>query len=92
MPLSVHIPLAVLLIPYALFLCYFSFYAFFNLYLLLRFGIYNPVAVFVIIIFSAGSIFLLAASSAFLLSYSWSSPMDFSSIINGVKGPLAPLL
>lgn len=74
-------PLIFLLIPYVLFVFFFVAYGAFNLYHLMRFGVYGPVLAFVIAIFAGGSVIITAASFFALLRFDWSEQVTLSSVI-----------
>ena len=66
-------PIALLLIPYALFVTFFVIYGGFTLYHLNRFGVAHGHLVAMQAIFLIGSIAMLSASSLAILSYDWTS-------------------
>ncbi len=89
---EMHLPLAIFLIPYGLFLFFYTVYALFNLYHLLRFGVYNAGAYALIIIFCGGTIFLVGGSLLMMLQYDWSATINMTAIFQGsIKNVISPL-
>lgn len=75
MPELTQFPVAVLLIPYAIFLLLFCLYSLFNLYHLWRFGLYGYSLYLLILLFVSGSVILAAASLELLIRYDWQAPL-----------------
>jgi hypothetical protein len=68
---DLSIPIVVLLIPYGLFVLFYTIYALFNIYHLMRFGVYNLGSYLIITIFLGGTVFLFGASFMLLAPYDW---------------------
>jgi len=65
-------PIIYFLIPYALFVLVFVTFSVFNIYHLLRYGIYNFNLYILSVVYLAGTIFILGASIIILTSFDWS--------------------
>ena len=74
------IPLAIFLIPFGLFLMMYLLYSAFNVYHLLRFGIYNAGAYVFTILFLGGTFVLLGFSLWILSPYDWAAPFNATTI------------
>lgn len=70
------IPIAALLIPYALFLLIFLFFSFVNLYHLIKFGSTNFVAFMATFLFLAGSVLILYTSYTYIINTDWTRTID----------------
>lgn len=80
------IPIAVLLILYAIFILFFLLYSFFNMYHVLRFGVANVTTCAIVAVYVTGSVILLGVSAASLLRYDWSTPFSVTAIFEGPEG------
>jgi len=65
-------PILYFLIPYALFVLVFVTFSLFNIYHLLRYGIYNFNLYVLSVVYLAGTVFILGASIIILNSFDWS--------------------
>ena len=63
--------MAVFLAPYGFFALFYVIYSIFNIYHLVRFGVYTFGAYLIITIFLAGTVFLVGASFYMLVPYDW---------------------
>ena len=70
-----NMPIGLLLIPYAIFVLFFIFYGAFNVYHLLRFGVYRFHLYAVCVLFAGGSTILLVASISALASFDWTAAL-----------------
>ncbi len=70
------LPLAVLFIPYALFLILYFFFLFFNIHHLRQYGIKGITSHGIGTIFLLGTVIILGISAVLLSRYNWSQPMD----------------
>jgi len=75
------VPLSVLLIPYGLFMLIFFLYSIFNVYHLMRFGIYGHSLYIIVILFLMGSVVLSGISAFGLLQYDWSINLSAATIL-----------
>lgn len=83
--MDVVLPMAVLLIPFALFLGFYILYSLFNLYHLLRFGLEGIPLLCIILVFLGGSGLLVGGSLFALSQYDWSgeiSPFETIDTLN----------
>ncbi len=68
---DISLPIFVFLIPYGLFSLFYILYSVFNIYHLVRFGVYTFGAYLIITIFLGGTVFLVGASFYLLAPYDW---------------------
>ena len=85
------IPIAVLLIPYALFVLFFMVYGAFTWYHLERFGVMHGHLQLMRVVFVLGSLFLLAVSALALTRYDWTSSVSATEITGGINSVIHPL-
>jgi hypothetical protein len=76
-------PILYFLIPYALFVLVFVVFSLFNIYHLLRYGIYNFNLYVLSVVYLAGTIFVLGASIIILNSFDWSVLFSTETILGG---------
>ena len=74
------VSIAILLIPYALFLLVFVVYAGINVYHLLRFGVSSGHVFFVTGFFVIGSLLLLGLSFVLISHYDWTLQFSFDAM------------
>jgi len=85
-------PIIYFLIPYALFVTVFVLFSFFNIYHLLRYGVYNFNLYILSVIYLGGTIFFLGASIIFLNTFDWSVAFSLETIIGASETPYFPTL
>lgn len=81
---DIEFPIAVLLLVYGLFVLCYIVWSLFNVYHLLRFGIYGYTAYVAVAVFAGVSVFLLGASVFFLSGYDWTATFSFSDLLKNV--------
>jgi len=72
------IPIAIILILYAVFLLAYLIFFFFNIYHMFRFGVYSFFTYFIAFVYIAGTIIILFLSWQTLASFDWSAPISFT--------------
>jgi len=85
-------PIAYFLIPYAFFVLVFFIFSIFNIYHLLRYGIYNFNLYVLSVIYLSGTIFILGASIILLNNFDWSVYFSVGTIIGEEQNELFPPL
>ncbi|MBI2551459.1 hypothetical protein HYV73_03920 [Candidatus Uhrbacteria bacterium] len=80
---QIVIPLAILLIPYLLFVLFYLLYCGLNLHNLVRYGIGSRLLWNIIIVFSVGSLGLLIASMALMASFDWHQALSLQELFSG---------
>lgn len=76
------IPLWALLVAYGAYLAFFLLYAAFNLYHLLRFGMYGLGLYLITALFVVGTVLLIAASYSLLAPFDWTVSFPVSSLFD----------
>ena len=89
---NINVSIAVFLIPFGLFMFLYILYGLFNIYHLVRYGIYNPKLYVLITVFSAGAILLSAGSIFLLLGFDWSTPINFQEAASLYNNNVIPSL
>ncbi|KKW35263.1 MAG: hypothetical protein UY81_C0047G0005 [Candidatus Giovannonibacteria bacterium GW2011_GWA2_53_7] len=91
------IPLAIALLPLALFLILFLIFSLLNLFHIIHYGLSSVGKFFVIVIYVAGTLFLLGSSYIALSPYDWQQPISSNTFfdtdrpINLFELPTVPL-
>lgn len=76
------LPISILLGVFGVYLLLYIIFSFFNLYHLMRYGVYGFGLYLIVTIYASGTI-LLATGSYFLLSeYNWNAPISFEGFFN----------
>ena len=75
-------PILYFLIPYSFFVLIFIVFSIFNVYHLLRYGIYNFNLYILTFIYIGGTIFILGTSWIVLYTFDWSTPFMIENILN----------
>lgn len=70
------------LIPYGLFVLIFLVFSFFNIYHLMRYGIYNFALYVLSVIYLSGTIFVLGMSAIILFGFDWSVSLELGQILD----------
>lgn len=84
------VTISVFLILYTAFLVLFSFYSIFNIYHLIRYGLYGFGLYLIITIFAGGTILLVAGSIFLLQEYDWSIPIQLNNIVKIYTSEIVP--
>lgn len=84
------VTISVFLILYVAFLVLFSFYSFFNIYHLIRYGLYGFGLYLIITVFAGGTILLVAESIFLLQKYDWSVPIQLDEVAQTYTSEIVP--
>ncbi len=84
------IPLWAFLAVYGCFILFFLVHSFFNLYHLLRFGVYGFGLYGITTLFVFGSLGLLVVSALSLSAFDWTSSFPLSDVFGGFNSNLFP--
>ena len=85
-------PISYFLIPYALLLLTFVIFSIFNVYHLLRYGVYNFNLYILSVIYIGGSLFILGASLILILGQDWSTLFSIETVLGTEESNLFPPL
>jgi len=83
---SVSIPVSVFLYVYGAYMVFFLLYSLFNVYHLVRYGVYGFGLYTIVTIFTGGTILLAAGSVFLLMGYDWSAPLSLETILPPASG------
>lgn len=89
-PFSLTISL--FLYGYGVFMLFYILQSLFNVYHLIRYGVYGFGLYFLVTIFTGGTILLMAGSALLLVQYDWSEPISVNAIIQEYDRDLFPNL
>ena len=89
---NVSIPIAVFLIVYGAYMLFYVLYALFNVYHLIRYGVYGLGMYLIVTLFTGGTILLVAGSAFLLLEYDWTQPISVQKTIDYYNEDLFPSL
>ena len=78
-------PILYFLIPYALFVLVFVAFSLFNIYHLLRYGIYNFNLYVLSVVYLAGTIFIFGTSIIVLNTFDWTVLFSTETILGGTN-------
>ncbi len=87
---SISIPIAVFLIVYGAYMLFYILYSLFNIYHLVRYGIYGFGLYVIVTVFAGGTILLIGASLFMLMEYDWSMPISLGSAVEYYNEDLFP--
>lgn len=82
---NIAIPLSVFLIPVGFFFLVFLIYSLFNMYHLLRFGVYGFGLYSLVSLYALGTIFLLLASFYLILQFDWTLTLSVDTFVDGYQ-------
>jgi hypothetical protein len=87
---NIAAPISVFLIPFGIFMFLYILYSLFNIYHLIRYGIFGKGLYFLITIFSAGAILLSAGSIFILLGFDWGTSIGLQEASNLYNNNVIP--
>jgi hypothetical protein len=89
---NITVPIAVFLIVYGAYMLFYVLYSLFNIYHLIRYGVYGFGLYLLVTIFTGGTIILVAASTFLLIDYDWSTPISLDNTLEFYDEDLFPAL
>ncbi len=87
---TINIPIAVFLIIYGAYMLFYVLYSLFNIYHLIRYGVYGFGLYLIVTVFTGGTIILIGASVFMLLGYDWTTPLSLSNAVEYYNEDLFP--
>jgi len=87
---NITVPTLVFLIPFGIFMFFYVLYSLFNIYHLIRYGIFGKGLYLLITIFSAGAILLSAGSIFLLLGFDWNTAISLQETSNLYNNNVIP--
>ncbi|NQV90146.1 hypothetical protein HQ487_01930 [Candidatus Uhrbacteria bacterium] len=89
---NIDIPIIVFLIIYGAYMLFYVLYSLFNVYHLLKYGMYGFGLYLLVTVFTGGTIILLAGSTYLLMDYDWSHPISLDDTVKFYNEDLFPAL
>ncbi len=87
---SISIPIAVFLIVYGAYMLFYVLYSLFNIYHLIRYGVYGFGLYLIVTVFTCGTILLVGASVYMLLEFDWTVPIGLNDAVEYYNEDLFP--
>ncbi len=89
---SFNIPIYVFLFVYGAYMLFYVLYALFNIYHLVRYGVYGFGLYLIVTIFTGGTIILVSGSVFMLMEYDWTYPISSGTAVDFYNEDLFPKL
>ncbi|TAL50742.1 hypothetical protein EPN81_02050 [Patescibacteria group bacterium] len=89
---NIHIPIYVFLFVFGAYMLFYLLYSLFNIYHLVRYGVYGFGLYLIITIFTGGTILLVAGSTMLLMEYDWTLPISLNDAATFSDETLFPAL
>lgn len=89
---NIGVPIAVFLIVYGAYMLFYILYSLFNIYHLVRYGVYGFGLYLIVTIFTGGTILLVGGSVFMLLEYDWTVPITLDNAVEYYNEDLFPAL
>ena len=86
------IPIYVFLFVYGAYMLFYVLYALFNIYHLVRYGVYGFGLYLIVTIFTGGTIILVSGSVFMLMEYDWTYPISSGTAVDFYNEDLFPAL
>lgn len=87
---NISIPIVVFLIVYGAYMLFYILYSLFNIYHLIRYGVYGFGLYIIVTVFTGGTILLLAGSFFLLAEYNWMQPVSINNALETYNESLFP--
>lgn len=78
---EVSIPIVIFLIVFGAYILFYILYSLFNIYHLVRYGVYGLGLYIIVTVFTGGTILLVAGSFFMLAEYDWMKPVSLNNTI-----------
>lgn len=89
---NVNIPILVFLLIWGAYMLFYVLYSLFNIYHLIRYGIYGLGLYLIVTIFTGGTILLVSGSIFLLIEYDWNYPISLNQVIRYYNEDFLPNL
>lgn len=89
---DINVPIAVFLIVYGAYMLFYVLYSLFNIYHLIRYGVYGFGLYLIVAMFTGGTIILVSASVFLLAQYDWTRPLSLDNAVEFYNADLFPAL
>ncbi|OGL99828.1 hypothetical protein A2318_03085 [Candidatus Uhrbacteria bacterium RIFOXYB2_FULL_45_11] len=88
---ALNIPVFVVLIVYAIYILFYVLYSLFNLFHLMKYGVEGVQLFLIVIVFTGGTILLVAGSIFWLLSFDWTVAIPLNQILRAYNNDILPI-
>ncbi|MCR4313911.1 MAG: hypothetical protein NUV84_01540 [Candidatus Uhrbacteria bacterium] len=89
---NIDLPIYVFLFVFGAYLVFYILYSLFNIYHLVRYGVYGFGLYLIVSIFTGGTIILVAGSAFMLIGYDWTFPISLDTATQFYNEDLFPAL
>lgn len=89
---NIDLPIYVFLFVFGAYMIFYVLYSLFNIYHLVRYGVYGFGLYLIVTIFTGGTILLVAGSTFMLLEYDWTLPISLDDATQFYNEDLFPAL
>lgn len=89
---NISVPISIFLIVWGAYMLFYILYSLFNVYHLIRYGVYGFGLYLIVTIFAGGTVILVAGSAFLLMEYDWSVPLSLQNSIELYNEDLFPRL
>ncbi|MBI4435390.1 hypothetical protein HY630_01855 [Candidatus Uhrbacteria bacterium] len=89
---NIDLPLYVFLVVFGAYMVFYVLYSLFNIYHLVRYGVYGFGLYLIVTVFTGGTILLVAGSTFLLLEYNWMLPISLENATEFYNEDLFPAL
>lgn len=78
---TLSLPVSIFLYIFGAYMIFYVLYSLFNIYHLVRYGVYGFSLYLLVTVFTGGTILLVAGSIFLLMDYDWTAPISFNGVI-----------
>jgi hypothetical protein len=89
---DISVPISIFLVIWGAYMLFYVLYSLFNIYHLIRYGVYGFGLYLIVTIFTGGTVILVAGSAFLLMEYDWSVPLSLQNTIELYNEDLFPAL
>ena len=86
----IDLPMYVFLFVFGAYMLFYILYSLFNIYHLIRYGVYGFGLYLIATIFTGGTIILVAGSTLLLAKYDWTLPLSLNNLVEVYNKNLFP--
>lgn len=87
---TINVPVFLVLIVYIIYLACYVLYSLFNLFHLIKYGVENSQLVLIVLVFTGGTILIVAGSILWLLSFDWSVTLPVDQMLGSYQNSILP--
>lgn len=89
---NIDLPIYYFLFVFGVYMLFYVLYSLFNIYHLIRYGVYGFGLYLIVSIFTVGTIILIAGSTFMLMEYDWTLPISLDNATQFYNEDLFPAL